>query len=119
MTEERQEALYDRLVRRLGLTEPDEDEALLLGDVLSDAEAELASYLGVDEVEERFDAKLLELAALFFRRDRQELDSAGLRSVSYSEGQLSQSESYLTPRELRAGMQEILQELARYRRVTC
>ena len=119
MTAERQEILYARLLRRLGLGEIDEDTQLLLGDVLRDAESEIASYLGVTEVEERFDSKLVELAALFFRRDRQELESTGLRSASYSEGQLSHSESYLTPRELRAGMQEILDELARYRRVSC
>ena len=119
MTGERQELLYARLLRRLGVTEPDEDTELLLGDVLTDAESEIASYLGVTEVEERFEPKLLELAALFFRRDRQELECAGLRSASYSEGQLSQSESYLTPRELRNGVQEILDELARYRRVRC
>lgn len=119
MSEERQEALFAKLIRRLGLTDPDEEVQLLLWDVLEDAAAELTAYLGVSEVEERFESKLLELAALFFRRDRQELDSAGLRSVSYTEGQLSHSESYLTPRELRAGMQEILSELARYRRVSC
>lgn len=119
MTVQRQEQLYLRLLRRLGIEDPDEDTVLLLTDVLSDAQGEIASYLGVQEVEERFDAKVLELAALFFRRDRQEQESAGLRSASYTEGQLSHSESYLTPKELRGGMQEILEELARYRRVSC
>jgi hypothetical protein len=119
MNSERQEALYLRLVRRLGLSDPEEEVQLLLWDVLEDARSEVLSYLGVRELEERFEPKVVELAALFFRRDRQELESAMLRSASYSEGQLSHSESYLTPNELHAGMQEILSTLARYRRVSC
>ena len=119
MTAQRQESLYQRLVRRLGLVEPDEETDLLLSDVLSDAEGEIRVYLGVGEVEEQFDGQILALAALFFQRDRRELDSSLLRSVSYTEGQLSQSESYLSPKELQGGVEEILRSLARYRRVSC
>lgn len=118
MTGERLDRLYPRLLRKLGIEEADEETELLLVDELSDAESELMLYLGVEELEEQFEPKLLELAALCFQRDRRELGESSLKSASYAEGQISQSESYLTPKEFRSGAQEILASLARYRRVS-
>ena len=110
MTGERQELLYDRLLRRLGVTEPDVDTELLLLDMLTDAECAIASYLGVTEVEERFEPKLLELAALYFRRNSAADPDA--RSISVTEGGLSQRVEY---GDRDAQEQAILRSLARYR----
>ena len=43
----------------------------------------------------------------------------GYRSRNYSEGQVSQSDSYLTPDQMRETAEELFRGLARYRRVTC
>ncbi|MCD7881490.1 MAG: hypothetical protein LUG47_07505 [Clostridiales bacterium] len=119
MTNEQMESSLERLARKLGLDNPEEDVALLLEDELLDAEGELLIYLGVSSLEEQFLYKAVELAALYYQRDRWELEGGGLRSSAYSEGQISQSEQYLSPAELRAGTAEILDSLARYRRVSC
>ena len=59
---------------------------------------------------------LIELAALKYLRT----DSAGARkSASYTEGQLSQSESYYTSAEVLEGEAALLRTLAPYRRVAC
>lgn len=120
MTAELLEQAAARLARKLSLdAQAAEDEAVTLQDALLEAEWELLLYLGTDELEERFLTKAVELAALLWRRDRREEASAGLKSASYAEGQVSQSESYLSPAEFRAGVAEVLESLARYRRVTC
>ncbi|MCD8381404.1 MAG: hypothetical protein LUC30_00590 [Clostridiales bacterium] len=119
MTSEQMESSLERLERKLGLEEPEEDVVLLLEDELLDAEGELMLYLGVSSLEEQFLYKTVELAALYYQRDRWELESGGLRTSAYSEGQISQSEQYLSPAELRAGTAEILDSLARFRRVSC
>lgn len=117
MTEQETEALLERLERRLGLTEPDEDVTTVLMDELRDAEGELKLYLGCRELGEELHGKLVELAAVFYLRDRS--DEAGRSGSSYAEGQVSMSESYFGPREYRAAVSEIMQGLARYRRVSC
>ena len=119
MTGEQLELLQTRLQRKLGLETAEEDVAMLLCDELLDAESEILLYLGADTLEEQFFPKTVELAALYFQRDRRELGESGLRSASYTEGQISQTESYLTPKELRSGAAAVLESLARYRRVTC
>lgn len=119
MTEALMELAMARLIRKLGLEEPEEEVTLLLTDELLDAEGELLLYLGMDSLEEQFLSKAVELAALFYQRDKRELDKTALRSESYSEGQISQSQSYLTPAEFRSGMAEVLESVARYRRVSC
>ena len=119
MTEAQMELALARLLRKVGLESPEEELLLLLTDELLDAEGELLLYLGMDSLEERFLPKAVELAALYYQRDCRELESGGLKSSSYGEGQISQSEQYLSPAEFRSGMTEILESLARYRRVTC
>lgn len=113
------EAALARLCRRLGLEAAEEDTLLLLEDELNDAECELLLYLGADSLEEQWLSKAVELAALYYQRDRRELEGGGLQAASYTEGQVSQSEQYLTPAAFRAGVAEILESLARYRRVSC
>lgn len=119
MTGEQMELALTRLERKLGLEGPEEDTVLLLEDELLDAEGELLLYLGADALEDRFLPKAVELAALYYQRDRGEQGTAGLKSAGYTEGQVSQTESYLTPAEFRSGVAEVLESLARYRRVTC
>lgn len=117
MTEERLEELTGRLTRRLGLDDSDEDVLLLLEDELWGAEGEIRLYLEISEVEEEFDPKLVELAALFYRRDTSEAE--GRASSSYSEGQISQSDTWLGPEEYRDEVNDLLRSLAVRRQVTC
>lgn len=119
MTETQTEEALARLKRRLGLESPEEEILLLLGDELLDAEGELLLYLGADALEEAWLGKTVELAALYYQRDRRELEGGGLKAASYAEGQISQSEQYLSPAEFRSGVAEVLESLARYRRVSC
>lgn len=117
MTDERLGILLPRIQRALGLDDPDIDTLTLLEDELRDAEGELCLYLGVSELEEALLPKVTALAAVFYRRDRSL--HGDVKSVSYTEGQLSQSETYLSAADYRSAVAEIEGELARYRRVTC
>ncbi len=117
MTEEMLSSLLPKLERVLHLEDPDEDVIVLLEDELCDAEGELLLYLGVRELDEVIMPKVVELAAVFYRRDCTE--HMGLKSGSYAEGQLSQSETYMTAEDYRNAVQEIVSDLARYRSVSC
>lgn len=117
MTDEVMEQLLVRLERKLGLEEPEEDTVALLEDELWDAEGEILLYLDLQALEENLLNKVVELAAIFYRRDQSE--SGGVKSSSYSEGQVSQSDTYMGPEEYRAAVNEVLDSLARYRRVSC
>ncbi len=117
MTDEVMEALQERLMRKLGLEEPDEDVLALLEDELLDAEAEILLELNLDELEERMQGKVVELAAVYFRYDLAQEDGVQVRS--YAEGQISESETRFTPEEYRRDVREILDSLNRYRRVSC
>lgn len=117
MTDTTLELLLQRLQRKLSLTDPDSDEEALLADELADAERELLLYLGMESLEERFYGKVVELAALYYRQDT--LSEQGYASRSYTEGQVTQSDSYLTPAQLQQAAAELFDSLARYRRVLC
>ncbi|MCD8147094.1 MAG: hypothetical protein LUD84_07460 [Clostridiales bacterium] len=117
MTDEVMETLLEQLERKLGLDAPEDDEIALLEDELSDAEGELLLYLGIDELDSGMLHKAVELAALFYRRDVSEAE--GRKSSAYSEGQVSQSDTYLGPEEYQEAVADILDSLARYRRVGC
>lgn len=115
MTSETMELLLARLERKLGLTEPEEDETALMEDELLDAEGEILLYLGYQELDTCLLSKVVELAAVFYRRDSAESGTAA--ASSYTEGQISESVTYLSPSEYRAAMDDVLDSLARYRRV--
>lgn len=117
MTEALLEAALVRLQRKLSLTDPDTDELALLNDELVDAERELLRYLNWDALDETLLGKAVELAALYYQQDR--LTERGYQSRGYSEGQVSQNDSYLTPEQLQEAAEELMHSLARYRRVTC
>lgn len=118
MTEQETEGLLARLERRLGLDEPEEELLALMVDELMDAENELKLYLNLKVLPGALSGKVVELAAVFFRRDRCE-EEQGKSSSSYTEGQISQTDHYFSPKEYRAAVSEILDSVARYRRVVC
>lgn len=104
-----------RLGRRLGEETEDPAELSRREDALLRAEEEILRYLGEEELPGRVDWLLVELAALesgvgAVRR---------VKSTSYSEGQVSQSESYFEPDREDAARGSILRQLARYRKVAC
>lgn len=118
MTEVLLETLLERLQRKLSLTDPDSEELALLEDELTDAEGKLLLYLDMDSLEERFHGKVVELAALYYQQDKQSEDGS-YASRSYTEGQVTQSDSYLTPSQIKQAEAEVLESVARYRRVSC
>lgn len=117
MTEELLGTLLPRLKRTLRLDVVDDETLELMEDELRDAEGEIMLYLGVKELPDAVFPKVVELAAIFYHRDCAEHPE--LKSVSYGEGQLSQSETYLNAREYRGMVEELVKTLARYRRVSC
>lgn len=106
----------EKLRRALGLAEDGGGEEAL-ADALAAAEEEICRYLNRDGLPDYAGCLLVELAALKYLRRGE--DRLGKKSESYSEGQLSQSESYLSPEELTAGETALLRTLAPYRRVKC
>ena len=117
MTDEVLEALQERLMRKLGMEEPEEEEITLMEDELLDAEAEILLELNMDELDDRMLGKVVDLAAVYYRYDMAQED--GVQSRSYAEGQISESEKRFSPGEYRQAVREILDSLSRYRRVTC
>ena len=116
MTEAQHEKAYAKLVRKLELTEQSGDDVARL-DALEEAEGALLLYLRWDEMRDVLLAKLVELAALYYRRDTAGVTSNGVKSSSYTEDKISQSETYLTTGDYTTAEQDILAGLARYREV--
>lgn len=117
MTETTMDTLIDRLTLRLRLEEPEEDELLLMQEELESAEQELLLYLGEDTLDEKLWGYVLELASLYYRKDCGEV--SGLKSYSYSEGQITERTEHVSDKEFRGGVAEVLHALSRYRRVPC
>lgn len=117
MTETQHEKAYAKLLRKLELTEQDSEGVARLEDALEEAEETLLLYLRRDEVKDALIGKLVELAALYYRRDTAGVTSGGVKSSSYTEDKISQSETYLTTGDYATAEQDILAGLARYREV--
>lgn len=117
MTETQHEKAYAKLLRKLELTEQDSEGVARLEDALEEAEGALLLYLRWDEMKDVLLAKLVELAALYYRRDTAGVTSGGVKSSAYTENQISQSETYLTAGDYATAEQDILAGLARYREV--
>jgi hypothetical protein len=113
VTQERLEFMQWRLARRLKLDEADEDLLAMLEDALTDAEAELLLYLNRETLPEALYPKVQELAAVYARENLAE--NPTLRSSSYSEGDTSQSETYLTGADYQAQADDILESVAHWR----
>lgn len=116
MTEDKLTTLILRLQRRLGLADTDMETDLLLTDELLDAEGELLLYLNREQLPAGMDGKVVELAALFYQQDTVET-APGVKSTSYSEGSVSQSETYQTAEDNRLAADAVLASVARYRLV--
>lgn len=116
MTEETKAVLLERLETRLGLADPDETALSQLSEALTEAEEALLLYLNAEELPERFYGYLVKLAAVYYQRDAAE--TPDVKSASYSEGDVSQSETYLTGEEYQKQAETLLASLARYRQVT-
>lgn len=119
MTEAIKETLLSDLTERLSL---EEDDAALVA-ALEDAGADVQLYLGytddewnVDTLPAAIQRKVGQLAALYYQRDVAEIAAAGLSSASYKEGDVQQSESYLSPSDYQDKADRLLATLARYRR---
>ena len=105
-----------RLRRSLGLGAEEGDKEVLT-DALERAEEKICRYLRTDSLPTCAAWLQIELAAMEYQRMTQ---PAGEKtSESYTEGQLSQSASYLTPEAWTAGELELLSQLAPYRKVAC
>lgn len=117
MTDEVLASLLERLTRHLSLSDPDDAAVVLLTEELTEAEEELLIYLNMEELPARLYGYLVKLAAVFYRRDTAD-GSGGLKSASYSEGDVSQNETYLTGEEYQQQADTLLASLARYRQVT-
>lgn len=116
MTSERLERMQDQLIKRFRLdcTDDDfEDVCMLLGDSILDAEAELLLYLNREELPETMFAKVVALAAVYAQQAMAE--EPGLRSASYSEGDVSQNETYLTGVDFQVEADAILKSVAHWR----
>lgn len=113
MTQERKEELLERLVRKLRLEDPDEDVLTALEDDLDDAEEELLLYLNRETLPAAMERKVLELAAIYARQDLAE--NPGVCSFSYSEGDVKQSETYLTGKDYQNQVDELLSGVAHWR----
>lgn len=113
MTDELLESLQERLIRKLRLEDPDDDVLCLLEDSLTDAEAELLLYLNRETLPAAMTGKVLELAVIYTRQSMAE--NPGLRSTSYSEGDVSQSETYQSAEEYQAQADELLESVAHWR----
>ena len=117
MTETQHEKAYTKLLRKLELTEQDSEGVARLEDALEEAEETLLLYLRRDEVKDALIGKLVELAALYYRRDTAGVTSGGVKSSAYTENEISQSETYLTTGDYATAEQDVLAGLARYREV--
>ena len=119
MTEEALAILLAKLERKLGLDPDDVEEETVdqLSDALTDAESELLLYLGVCRLKEVFYPKLVELAALLYRRDAADAQQSGAKEVSVTEDGLNQKITYLSPGDYQTQAQGIFNSLARFRQV--
>lgn len=82
-----------------------------------DAEAELLLELNLTQIPSFMSCKIVDLAVLFFRRDL--TVDRGLKSSSYTEGQVSQSTVYLSNEDYQEGVFQVMNSVKRYRRVSC
>ena len=112
MTEQLLNLTLPRLRESLGGGEDCNDR---LKFALECAEEEILRYLNAATLPDCALSLLVELAGLRYLQR----EWTGKKSESYTEGQISQSESYYTPAEFREGVDALLRTLAPYRRVKC
>lgn len=105
-----------KLARKLGV----ETVTPAIEDALEDSEAELLLYLNREELPAALRSKCVELAAVFYRRDT-DTSTGNVKSETYSEGSVSQSQTFSTSAESASAYSNaadnILSTCARYRLV--
>lgn len=102
-------ALRSRLSQKIEGAEPER-----MNSAIEQAESELLLYLNREELPTAMDGKLVELAALIYRRDAAE--HGGAKASSYSEGDVSQSITYLTDADYQTVGDVLLRSVAHWRR---
>ena len=103
----------DRLKAKLGLDVIDTTTETLLKEYLDEASTAIKNYLDLDYesvLDSRFVSSQISLA---FNRDM----AKNIKSESYSEGVVSQSVTYVSTNDYDVKEEQILNKLARYRRV--
>lgn len=116
MNEYRIERLLSQLERKLGI-DYQESRYEQLSDSIENAYAEMKLYLNCKEIPCVLDRKLVELAAIDFQQTQaRESQPVGAKSSSYSEGDVSQSVTFLTAQEAQAAKDAVLRSIAHYRR---
>ena len=110
------ETALERLKIKLGIEDASEQLDTILEGYLLDADNEIRLYLNIDSEEEldvRFVSTQIQLASIFYKKDT----GKDVKSESYSEGVVSESTTYMNGSDYDGMIQDVLQKLARYRRV--
>ena len=103
----------DRLKAKLGLDVIDTTTETLLKEYLDEASTAIKNYLDLDYLDSRFVSSQISLAFTYYNRDM----AKNIKSESYSEGVVSQSVTYVSTNDYDVKEEQILNKLARYRRV--
>ncbi len=106
----------DRLKAKLGLDVIDTTTETLLKEYLDEASTAIKNYLDLDfesVLDSRFVSSQISLAFTYYNRDM----AKNVKSESYSEGVVSQSVTYVSTNDYDVKEEQILNKLARYRRV--
>lgn len=114
------ERLLVKLEYKLGMDDPEDDAVRALEGSITEAENDLLLYLNVDclnHLVRRLEGKILELATINFQQNRaRSAMPGGVKSSSYSEGDVSQSVTYLTAQDVQTAKDAVLRSIAQYRR---
>ncbi len=106
----------ERLEIKLGIEDASEQLEAILNEYLNDAEQEIKLFLNIpedEELETRFVSSQIQLASIYYKKDT----GKNVKSESYSEGVVSESTTYLIGADYDGMCNDVLQKLARYRRV--
>lgn len=125
MNEQEKQLLLFKLEQRLGLVLDEDTENQMeientekrMEMALMNAEEELRLYLNCCKLPGILSGKLVELAAIDFRQAQARgSQPVGVKSSSFSEGDVSQSVTYMTAQDVQAAKDSILKSIAHYRR---
>lgn len=111
-----QEHLLLKLEQKLGLNRPDEDTFNLMVNCMTSAREEMQLYLNCCKIPHSLSGKLVELAAIDFQQAQARSIQNGMKSATYSEGDVSQSVTYMTTQDTQTAKDSVLRSIAHYRR---
>lgn len=115
MNEQEYEYLLERLLRKLGLEEAESGCEMLLHEALEEAESEMKLYLNCEQLPAVLHGKLVEMAVISYQHTKCQ-QTGGMKSASYSEGDTSQSVTYMTAQDVQSAKDTVLKSIAHYRR---